>query len=424
MAAPKSLIFQLHKHWDAIEYLSRHARDLVAFSSEQILQVLTRFQTNEGELAEDALRSLCNAEILQPIGRSDNLQLNPVVLEFVRSLTHEHELGLSAVLKARIAAIEEACKQIEQALTSQELDKLRNGARQLSELFRQISQQLEQDRHAIFEIAEKAKAQDTSYALAKRYQDVLQAYDQYVEPMNEMMDSGLGGVFYPHLDRAMAALSKAEDFLNIRGALYSHKQQMRMVSQQAKELSRVGRSVAQQCADIVLPLRDEIRRYSQLSTAITETLGWVRKQGLTRALRTSSLPIPIWQTSRARRIQLGLEVRELMAQAQNFVPQVQSFPEEVELDPLELEPCINEQELRQKLIEALPVENLLTWLVEHYPCLLDATYLRLYHELAQEAQKPKWQAKLAEQRTSTELEKIRVHYHPYHLAALASPTEE
>ena len=424
MAAPKSLVYQLHKYWDAIEHLSRHARELVAFSSEQILQVLTRFQNDGSEQAEDALRSLCNAEILQPIGRSDDLQINPVVLEFVRSLTHEHELGLSVVLKARIEAIEQASEQIEQALANNEVDTLRSGAARLSELFRQISQQLEQDRHAIFEIAEKAKAQDASYALAKRYKDVLQAYDQYVEPMNEMMDNGLGGIFYPHLGRAMAVLSKAEDFLNIRGALYSHKQQIRMVNQQAKELIRVGRMVAQQCADILLPLRDEIRRYSQLSTAITETLGRVRKQGLTRALRTSTLPIPNWQTSRARRIQLGMEIRELMAQAKNFVPQVQSFPEEVELDSLVLEPRIDEQQLRQELAAALPVENLLTWLVERYPGLLDATYLRLYHELVQATQTPAWQAELAEQRTSTELESIRVHYHPYYLTATRDATEE
>lgn len=424
MAAPKSLVYQLHKHWDAVEHLSRHSRELVAFSSEQILQVLTRFQNSENEHAEDALRSLCNAEILQPIGRSDDLQINPVVLEFVRSLTHEHELGLSAVLRVRIAAIETACEQIDQALNSKELDTLRSAAARLSELFRQISQQLEQDRHAIFEIAEKAKAQDASYALAKRYKDVLQAYDHYVEPMNEMMDSGLGGVFYPHLDRAMMVLSKAEEFLNTRGALYSHKQQIRLVNQQAKELSRVGRLVAQQCADILLPLRDEIRRYSQLSTAITETLGRVRKQGLTRALRASTLSVPAWQTSRTRRIQLGLEIRELIAEAQDFVPQVQSFPEEVELEELALEPRIDEQQLRDELTKALPVDNLLTWLVQRYPGLMDATYLRLYHELAQETQRPQWQAELADARTSTDLESIRVHYHPYHLTASLDVTEE
>ncbi len=70
------------------------------------------------------------------------------------------------------------------------------------------------------------------------------------------------------------------------------------------------------------------------------------------------------------------------------------------------------------------MDNLLTWLVENYPRLRDATYLRLYHELTQETQVPKWKTELADTRTSTELEAIRVHYHPYALTAPANSTAE
>lgn len=84
--------------------------------------------------------------------------------------------------------------------------------------------------------------------LAKRYRAVLDAYDQYVEPMNEMMDSGVGGTFYPHLEAAERALDQATEQLSMRGALYSHRLQLRQVAYQAKELRRMGRLVAQQCA--------------------------------------------------------------------------------------------------------------------------------------------------------------------------------
>ncbi len=211
------------------------------------------------------------------------------------------------------------------------MDSLRDGTVRLAELLRQISRQLDQDRHAIMDLAEKAKASDASIPIARRYRSVLDAYDQYVEPMNEMMDSGLGGTFYPHLESAVQVLDRAEEYLSVRGALYTQRLQLRHVSQQAKELRRFGRIVAQQCADTLLPLRDEARQHNTLSTAVSELLGQIRKQGLKRvyAKTSSTCPLPAWQRTRRGRLQLGDEILELMAQVRNYEPDVQSFPEEV-----------------------------------------------------------------------------------------------
>ena len=62
-------------------------------------------------------------------------------------------------------------------------------------------------------------------------------------------------------------LDRAEEYLSVRGALYTQRLQLRHVSQQAKELRRLGRLVAQQCADTLLPLRDEMRQHNTLSTS-------------------------------------------------------------------------------------------------------------------------------------------------------------
>src|SRR5699024_1392715 len=153
-------------------------------------------------------------------------------------------------------AIRQATAQLNDGLEQQDVDRMRSGAAHLSELFRHIGQQLDQDRHAILELAERAKSSDAAMPIERRYRAVLEAYDQYVEPMNEMMDSGLGGTFYPHLEAAEQALDSAVEKLSVQGALYSHRLQLRQVAYQAKELRRLGRVVAQQCADTLLPLRE------------------------------------------------------------------------------------------------------------------------------------------------------------------------
>jgi CDP-glycerol glycerophosphotransferase (TagB/SpsB family) len=57
------------------------------------------------------------------------------------------------------------------------------------------------------------------------------------------------------------------------------------VAHQAKELRRFGRLIAQQCADTVLPLREEMRQHNALTSAVSLLLGQVRKRGLRRACR-------------------------------------------------------------------------------------------------------------------------------------------
>lgn len=49
-----------------------------------------------------ALRALVKADILHTSERSSDLQLNAYVLDFVRGLNREHELGLAAVPQARL----------------------------------------------------------------------------------------------------------------------------------------------------------------------------------------------------------------------------------------------------------------------------------------------------------------------------------
>lgn len=88
MANPKSLIFQLHKHWDVIESLVRASREWPAFDEETVLRLIAKFRRasdNDPEPGE-TLRTLCNSDVLQWLERTNTLQVNPLVQEFVRGL--------------------------------------------------------------------------------------------------------------------------------------------------------------------------------------------------------------------------------------------------------------------------------------------------------------------------------------------------
>lgn len=413
MANPRSLVLTLHTHWQVVEWLVQRSREMPAFEAEQVLALIGKVDPSRPLDAREAvLRALINAEILQVLPRDELVQLNAHVLEFVRGLTREHELGLSAVLQARVQGVREATAQLNEAVERRDLDLLRQSAVQLAELFRLISQQLDQDRHAILEIAEKAKAADAQIPAERRYRQVLQAYDDYVEPMAAMMDSGPAGSFYRLLEEAERRLDYSLEVLTAQGALYTLRQLVRQAGFQAKELRRLGREVLKQCSDTLLPLREELRRHNSLSAAVSQLLGQVRKRGLARTFRHSDMPL--WRAERPRRVSVGDEVRTIMAEARDFQAVSLTFPEEVPLVSVAELQLVDGIELREHLAASVPVPSLLDWLRTHYAHLNDATLLRLYHELINE---PDWNFEQADQPLVSELDRLRVTHYPHGIFA-------
>lgn len=415
MASPRSLVLALYTHWDVMETLVPLSREFPVFEHDQILCVIARVHPAKPlEEREDILRQLAASDLLQVLPRGTSLQIHPLVLEFVRGLTREHELGLSAVLRARVDAIKDATAKLNDGLLNRNNDQLRQAAGQLAELFRQISQQLDQDRHAILEMAERAKSADANLPIARRYREVLEAYDNYVAPMAEMMDSGPSGTFYRHLEAAEHALDHAVDTLTVQGALYTQRLAMRQVAFQAKELRRFGRDVLKHCTATLLPLREELRQHNALSAAISQLLGKVRKRGLGPTLRRADLPL--WRREMQRRVTVGHEVLSLMSEAMNFEPATMEFPGELaatDLVPLDI---VDEAELLQRLRRDAPISDLLHWLRQEYPQCGDGTVLRLYHELLD---RPDWQISVAGFTHQQNLNTVRVTYYPHAIEFLS-----
>ena len=415
MSNPRSLTYALYTHWEIVENLVLLGRDFPALEPEQILAVISRLVPQKTRAdGEETIRLMVSSELLQELPRGSALQIHPLVLEFVRGLTREHELGLSEVLKARVEAIKSATQKLTDALQRKESDLLRQSASLLAELFRQITQQLDQDRHAILELAERAKSRDANLPIARRYAEVLSAYDGYIEPMAEMMDSGPSGTFYRYLETAEHALDHSVETLTIQGALYTQRQSMRQVAFQAKELRRLGREVLKQCSDTLLPLREEIRQHNTISTAISQLLGRIRKRGLTSTLKNGDLPL--WRREMPRRVTVGNEVLTIMAEALNYQPETVAFPDDDSSDTDQLNvDRVDESALLQSLRQELPIDDILLWLRTNYPTWSDSTLLRLYHELID---RPDWQIALADSARKEPLTNVLVTYYPHGVDSL------
>ena len=120
MINPRSLVRALDKHWDVMERLVLLGRDQITYERSEVMALLGKTYLNEAtEQHLERLQQLVNTELLIEMSQSNTLQLNESIRQFVGSLLHEHELGLSDILKARIIDIKAGLEQLHQALQLQ-----------------------------------------------------------------------------------------------------------------------------------------------------------------------------------------------------------------------------------------------------------------------------------------------------------------
>ncbi len=414
MINPRSLIRALDKHWDAIERFVLLGRDQMTYERDELLALLAKVYVHEADEQHiERLQHMINAELLIEMSHSNTLQLNENVHQFAGSLLHEHELGLSDILKARIIDIKTGLEQLYQAVQERDMAALQRGAVRIDNQLRQILQQLDQDTHAIQDIAERAKAADERMPLARRYREVLEAYDRYVQPMTELMDTGAGGSFYPLLEEAERVLETLAQQLAIQGVLYSHQRLLRQIGFRVKELRQTGLISLKQCTNTLMPLREEVRRHNQLSAAIGQLLGEVRKKGLRRTFPQQSLPV--WRKERPVSVAIGPELLTLMEQVRHYQPKAVEFPELITEDTLIQLERVDEEAIRKHLDQSLPLADLMRWLTDHYGHYQDVTLLRLYHSLIR---LPDISAIPGPEETRIVLKQVAIHLHSHALKSL------
>lgn len=413
MANPRTLIRALDKHWDIIEQLVLTAGKQLTWEADTLLPLIQQTYIEESPVQhQERLQQLVNADILVELPRSSVVELNSVVRDFAGKLLHEHQLGLSDIIKVRITDIKNALEALHLAMRTQDMAALQRGISSIDQQLRHITEQLQQDAHAIADIAERAKTADNQLPLARRYQEVLDTYDRYIEPMTDLMDTGAGGTFYPLLEQTEAVLAALSEQLAIQGALISHQRSLQLLNFRIKDLRRVGRETLKYCTNTLMPLREEIRRHNQLSTAVAKLLGDVRKRGLKLTFANSELPL--WRKEQTKRITVDSSLLTFMAHARGYTPKSVEFPDIVDDGKTERPELLDEKAIEQHTLNSLPIDDLMRWLVENYAQYQDATLIKLYHRLIR---LPSIQAVNHPQETRHELKHLAIQLYSHRLTA-------
>ena len=383
MSTPRHLIKALFDYWTIIENLAIKTKENAFLDCEFIEKVALVFAGQNRALADEAVRQLIAKGILIPLGMREEYQIHSACKEFILSLSQEHDLGLAESIRVEVQEMQRLGDLIQNAISQKDLSGLQNPLNLLGRRIQAIQKQLEHDKLAILNIADKAKTLPQDTPLSVRYREVIESFDHYVEPMIQLLQHDSSG-FATLTENIEDQLIVAETLCEQLGALMSWKRKISVNARLLRTLRAEARETLSLCRETLMPLREEYLKNSRLAIAVAKVLAVVRKKGMGPILGRKK--IILGGLSRTSRVIPGRFAKAYMADVLNFKAQVVDFPDhDIDIPTFEsilrfedvlqnFEQFVDSQDLRDDL-------DILTWLLQHYPEQSEKNLLKVYHQL-------------------------------------------
>lgn len=407
MVSPKSLIKELYSNFELIEALVRVCKECPAISKDDVFSLAKAVFKQNQEDADNAIRALINKEILFSLDQGDNYIVQQHVKEFFLHLIKEQDLGLESVVAAQLENLRRISGEIQKGLDSSDLSLIQSRATELTNRIEETMAQLRDDRDAIRGIIEKAKMLPADTPMSVRYRDVLDCYNQYVEPMVSMLDQEDNG-FQNLTHRIEDQLKDGIDLFNRIQGITKWQSAMNSAIVQIHLLRDLIRENLILFKDELSPLRNDVLKNNALSRAVTAMLSKIRKKNsVRRVVDVSGLRLGI--SKRAVRMTDGPVMRRFAADVLGFVPAKVVFPEDFEKTSendflIRLETLLNDVEMFHGKI------LLMQWLKNQYPSQGEQNLLNAYLLLLQNIPD---KLKQMDEEQSVDLVEHRMYYYPH-----------
>ena len=382
MIPAKKLLNTLTEHWGVLELLFKRFK-MADFSLKDVQNAIKQKQPSwSNERIYKETNRLLNQDIIIPLAKSSQLEINRAIADFATFLLQEEHLGLAQEISVLVDDLARLGNRLAKAGEIEDYDELRRFSRIMDDRVRKIMKLFAHNENAILNIVEQAKADNAVQSLQKRYQAVIEAFDEYIEPMLEMVD--IRGDFHACFNTIEAQISAQIQQIDCLGKSYQDKRMLEQLRTRILEMHLVGRESLRKSADMLMPLREELRRNNLITRQAAKVLGLVRKNGVDNML---SAVQPNF-VSDAQRFSLGQQrhIVAYMAGLVDFEHDEYQLPEHDDV-PAYQSPQIPDYndvktQFRKRFKKASKkAQPLLSFLDESYPDLEADEMLFLYQKL-------------------------------------------
>jgi len=321
-------------------------------------------------------------------------------------LTQELTLGTVGDIESRNLELNRLREKMTQAAVQKDTTELRRFVRLMDERVREVVKHFRNNELAIKHLVEQSKADDRQMSLAKRYASVMDAFDEYIEPVLQMID--INGPFQKSIEALEHALSDQISFIEDTGFMGNDKEPLIQLRTRLLEMNQIGRESLIRSTDQLMPLREELRKNTLLSRNASELLARLRKQGLEPLLDGL---VPKF-SSDLQKFSLGSanQITSYMAELTEYEDERYQLPDAIDQTPSSNIRVPDVQDVLKSARSTAKKTDLSRWLADSYPQLPVDELLFLYQELSRA---PALQLEHATDTTELEIHGYRLKLHPF-----------
>ncbi|WP_372762593.1 hypothetical protein [Pseudoalteromonas sp.] len=382
MIPAKKRLNTLNEHWGVLELLFKRFK-MADFSLKDLQNAIKQKQPSwPNERVYKETNRLLNQDIIIPLAKSSQLEINRAIADFATFLLQEEHLGLAQEISVLVDDLARLGNRLAQAGEIEDFDDLRRFSRIMDDRVRKIMKLYAHNENAILNIVEQAKSDNAVQSLQKRYQGVIEAFDEYIEPMLKMVD--IRGEFHACFSLIEQQISTQIQHIEQSGKAYHDKRMLEQLRTRILEMHLVGRESLRKSADMLMPLREELRRNNLITRQAAKVLGLIRKNGVDSMLSA----VQPHFVSDTQRYSLGQQrhIIAYMASLVEFEHQEYQLPEQQDV-PAFVAPNIPDyDEVKQRFTQRFGQQRsksqpLLQFLDDSYPGLDADEMLFLYQKL-------------------------------------------
>ena len=363
MIDPKRVLRALAEHWTLLEPLCERfdagTLSLVELRNQLATQLPECTAVDITALLDQWIR----LDILVPVAKSPNrFELNAQIHDFLAYLRREHRLGLCLEIEAYLRHLERLAGYIKDAFEVRDAADLARQLRLLDMRVRDVLKKLANDEQALVAVAERAKTSDRQIPLRQRYAEVLATWDEYVEPMIQLVAAD--GAFEQGVYRVEHVLLRLLSEQQRFGQLVDDDLLLRTHAR-ILEMQTTAQLTLRRARELLLPLREEARRHNAVTRGAALALAAIRRKGLDAVPQAS---LPLFSRPQSTFLGTASQVEAYVYALARFEPKPAQFPKAHSSRKGEAPRAPRTaREMIERCEQALPLPDLMAWLLEQEP---------------------------------------------------------
>ncbi|WP_213879235.1 Mks condensin complex protein MksB [Pseudomonas sp. dw_358] len=363
MIEPKRVLRALAEHWALLEPLCEHFDQGTLSLGELRLQLAARQADSTPQDITHLLDVWIRLDILVPVAKSPNrFEFNAQIHDFLAYLRREHRLGLCLEIEAYLRHLERLAGHIQEAFDIRDGADLARQLRLLDIRVRDVLKKLANDEQALQGVAERAKTSDRQIPLRQRYAEVLATWDEYVEPMIQLVNAD--GAFEQGVRKVEVVLLRLLSEQQRLGHLVDDDMLLRTHAR-ILEMQTSAQLTLRHARELLLPLREEARRHNAVTRGAALALSAIRRKGLDAVPHAA---LPLFTRPQSTFLGSASQVEAYVYALARFESRPAQFPKshkQQRSEPGRAPRTV--KEMLERCEDALPLPDLMVWLLEQEP---------------------------------------------------------